>query len=105
MPHTSTPMHHQVTGIVKSMEFASDGGGGRGAGKNKTKCVYLLYLDALYVRNTKGDACAGYLGEAAGGGRMNSGTDTSLGTVSGDMKLNLSMLDLEAIQDLAYAGN
>ena len=47
-----------VTGIVKSVEVANEGGGFAGGRSSKPKCMYLLYLEAVSLTNTRAAAPA-----------------------------------------------
>ena len=103
--------HLEVVGIVKSMEVPNDGGSGRfGGGSNRPRCMYVLYVEAVSVRNTRSSQRASADGAA--------GADTSDGSPAaavpaaslgggeeGDARLNLTNLDLQAIRDIATSLN
>ena len=56
----------KVVGVVKSVEVATDGGGGFGkSASSKVRTMYLLYVEALSVINTKASAAAGKAKAAA----------------------------------------
>ena len=81
-----------VTGLVKCLEVAAEGGGGggRGASSNRPRCMYLLYIEALTVSSAK--AAIAEVGGAAGGPRN-------------DSALSFSMMDLMGIRDIAGEPN
>ena len=54
-----------VTGIVKSVEVANEGGGFAGGRSSKPKCMYLLYLEAVSLTNTRAAAPAAGAAAAA----------------------------------------
>lgn len=94
---------------MKSMETVTDGGGARyGASSSKPRCMFHLYIDAVSVRNTRTSQriLAQMLGSTTGSqaGILAQGPSppgTLPPTVNGDADLNLSVLDLHAIRDIA----
>ena len=77
------PRAPQVCGLVKSIEVPGEGGGRGAFGSNKPKCMYLLYIEAVSATNTKAAGKAASKEE------------------DGDDALNLSLLDLHAIVEIA----
>ena len=79
----------RVCGVVKSIEVAETGAS-RGASSNKPKCMYVLFIQAISVVNSKASSAARAGSPSAGisGGASAAG-------------LSLSLKDLEGIHRIA----
>mmetsp|Transcript_29193 Transcript_29193/g.94096 ORF Transcript_29193/g.94096 Transcript_29193/m.94096 type:complete len:589 (-) Transcript_29193:1534-3300(-) len=103
----------EVVGIVKSMETIADGSSGRFApSTNKPRCMFLLYIDAISVRNTRasqrsqGSMANSSTGSQAGLGGFGPSPPAGLPpSAQGDTGLGLSMMQLHAIRDIASSEN
>lgn len=113
IPTTGSLCPAQVVGIVKSMETIADGGSGRFApSANKPRCMFLLYIDAISVRNTRasqrsqGSMANCSTGSQAGLGGFGPSPPAGLPpSAQGDTGLGLSMMQLHAIRDIASSEN